>query len=575
MSRGRLSSVLLMGAAAWTVVSAAHAVVLLPPAGVTLVALVHGQHTLLRFHSSDPATVTTIPVTGVSFGTLRAVDFSPATGVLYGVSITAANSSLNMYRINPLTGVSASAGGGVVNPVAVSWGASFDPQTPNRLRVINSAGLNSRGQANLLGWTVETPLNPPSVDVDAIAYSRPYTGATATTLYAIDRANGTLAMIGGPGGVPSPSGGLVTAVGQLGVTLAAGAPTALDIARDGSMYAALTSASGSTGLYVIDPATGAATLVGPIGNGSVQIAGLAVHEGPASRMDFDGDGEADVAIIRDGPFSMGWFIRRSTNNTLLMVGWGVRATDVLVPDDFDGDDRTDFAVWRPGSSAYFYIRQSSDGAFVAVQWGTAGDDPRVTGDYDGDGRPDLAVYRRGVLPGAPSYWYIRRSADGSMLVVPWGFNDGAGGDIPVPGDYDGDGTTDVAVRRNENGVGVFYLRQSTAGFGARVWGFATDAAAPCDYNGDGRTDLMVIRDVSAEKRWYILHVGTGTADTRSFGKASALPTPADYDGDGRPDVAVWRPTDSTFHVFRSASATDYTVQWGISGDSPVAWAFVR
>jgi hypothetical protein len=544
--------------------------------GVTLVALLHEQHTLLRFHSSNPAAVTAVPVTGAAVSPLRAVDFSPATGVLYGISVTTPSGGLNMYRINPLTGVSYPAhGNGVVSPIAASWGASFDPQTPNRLRVINNAGLNSRGQTYTMGWTAETPLHPTPVDVDAIAYSNPHTGATATTLYGIDRASGALVMIGGPDGVPSPSGGLVTPVGSLGVVLATGAPTALDIARDGTMYAALTSASGSTGLYVIDPATGVATLVGPIGNGSGQIAGLVVHEGPASRMDFDGDGEADAAVVRDGPFSMDWYIRRSTDNALLLAGWGVRATDVLVPDDFDGDDRIDFAVWRPGSSGYFYIRRSSHGAFVAVQWGTTGDDPRVTGDYDGDGRLDLAVYRRGASPGAPSYWYVRRSADGSMLVLPWGFNDGAGGDIPVPGDYDGDSTTDVAVRRNENGIGVFYMRRSTAGFGARVWGFATDAIAPGDYDGDGTSDLVAIRSTSAQKAWYVLSLRTGMPNTATFGQASAVPAPGDYDGDGNPDWAVWRPSDLRFHIFRSASAIDYTIQWGISGDFPVAAAVVR
>src|SRR5262249_15954688 len=51
-----------------------------------------------------------------------------------------------------------------------------------------------------------------------------------------------------------------------------------------------------------------------------------------------------------------------------------------------------------------------------------------------DGRTDIAVYRNGI-------WYVLRSSDGVQTAVAWG---GAPQDIPVPGDYDGDGKTDQA-----------------------------------------------------------------------------------------------------------------------------------
>ncbi|MEO6393747.1 MAG: VCBS repeat-containing protein, partial [Pyrinomonadaceae bacterium] len=52
-------------------------------------------------------------------------------------------------------------------------------------------------------------------------------------------------------------------------------------------------------------------------------------------------------------------------------------------------------------------------------------------------------------------WYILRSSDNSVYVVNWGLNT----DRPAPGDYDGDGKTDVAVYRN----GVWYILQSSNG----------------------------------------------------------------------------------------------------------------
>ncbi|HSE85002.1 MAG TPA: S8 family serine peptidase [Candidatus Binatia bacterium] len=132
------------------------------------------------------------------------------------------------------------------------------------------------------------------------------------------------------------------------------------------------------------------------------------------RADYDGDRRTDIAIYRDGT----WFIRRSSDGGLTSVGWGGFAQDKPVPADYDGDGKTDIAIYRDGT---WFIFRSSDGGTTSVGWGGFSEDKPVPADYDGDGKTDIAVYRDGT-------WSIRRSTDGGMTSVGWG---GFSQDIPL------------------------------------------------------------------------------------------------------------------------------------------------
>ena len=100
----------------------------------------------------------------------------------------------------------------------------------------------------------------------------------------------------------------------------------------------------------------------------------------------------------------------------------------------------------------FYVARSSGGVAI-VQFGL-GSDFVVPGDYDGDGKTDYAVVRMG----SQYVWYILRSSDGVVQITPFG----AKPHFTTQGDYDGDGRTDISTW--DPITGQFYvLRSSGAG----------------------------------------------------------------------------------------------------------------
>ncbi|MQC24515.1 MAG: LysM peptidoglycan-binding domain-containing protein [Chloroflexi bacterium] len=275
--------------------------------------------------------------------------------------------------------------------------------------------------------------------------------------------------------------------------------------------------------------------------------------------DFDGDGKTDYAIYRPGTAQ--YFVRKSTDSTAEVVTWGdVAQADRPVPADYDGDGKSDYAVYRPGT-AQFLVRKSSTGIAEVVTWGIAGggDRPAVA-DFDGDGRVDYAIYRS-----TTAVFIVKNSADNTTVVVNWGVANGS--DTPVVGDYDGDGKADYAVYRRPSAE--WLIKQSSNGaVVVTAWGLArsADIPVPGDYDGDGKSDLAIFRPETAE--FFVRQSRDGVAVTRwGIAGGGDVPVPGDYDGDGKMDKAIFRPSTAVFLVQKSSTLTpiDPLTTWGLAG----------
>jgi hypothetical protein len=268
--------------------------------------------------------------------------------------------------------------------------------------------------------------------------------------------------------------------------------------------------------------------------------------------DFDGDRKTDLAVFKRANGQ--WRMSFSGSSTLVFSTFFGVDGDLMTPGDYNGDGRTELGVFRP-SNGHWYVQQGA--GYYAVQFGQNGDVP-VAADYDADGKTDIAVFRP-----SNGTWYIWQSTLG-IKAVQWGM----AGDKPVTGDFEGDGKSDVAVWRPA--VGVWYVLQSSSNQGMYAgWGLPGDKPLSGDFDGNGRADFAVYRP--SEGIWYI-YDPTATPAVRgfTFGVSDDMPIPSDFDGDGKTDVAVFRPaTDQWFWIDSSTNNSTVRV-FGDLGDVPAA-----
>ncbi|MEV4758245.1 RICIN domain-containing protein [Micromonospora sp. NPDC049559] len=303
---------------------------------------------------------------------------------------------------------------------------------------------------------------------------------------------------------------------------------------------------------------------------------------PGVRGDVNGDRRADFAALVDQGNSRttAWnFTTGAAGASTGYIGWDAGANGGFPTDrirsasgDFDGDGRTDIAVFREDSDQQvrLFLLRSDGSRFVSASepvWTGSGirlsHFEVVAGDFDADGDDDLAEFQG--LAGGQTRLLLQASNRGQFgaPVLQW---DSGAGNLPfsrvhaVAGDFDGDGDDDVANVYDAGGQQArVQLHPADLGrLGAPVtrWdsGAGNFAASRARFvagnvTGDasGADEIIALSDLGNATARLTAIGGTGTTWTATtwwssasgaFDAGRATIASGDYDGDGRADLGA-------------------------------------
>ncbi|MFO0789857.1 MAG: SdrD B-like domain-containing protein [Pirellulales bacterium] len=261
-----------------------------------------------------------------------------------------------------------------------------------------------------------------------------------------------------------------------------------------------------------------------------------------------------------------------------------------VTGDFNGDGVTDIAVFIDGQ---WFIDLNGNGKWdEGDMWARLGsqDDQPVTGDWDADGKTDIGIFgpawtrdpwaidREPGLPDADNFptrplgkmknmpptpedatsggRILKRTVKGTNRadLIDHVFHYGEPADVPVAGDWNGDGIRQIGIFRDgqwvldTDGDGRFTDTDVQANFGQKG-----DLPVVGDFNGDGVDDLAVFR----AGKWIVDTNGNHHIDAQDrvfeLGGAGDKPVVGDWNDDGTTDPGVFHPGTKVDTVARRAS----------------------
>jgi protocatechuate 3,4-dioxygenase beta subunit len=256
------------------------------------------------------------------------------------------------------------------------------------------------------------------------------------------------------------------------------------------------------------------------------------------------------------------------------------ADSIPIAGDFNGDGIDEIGVYSRG---HFFLDLNGNGCWDDEDlWARLGNelDFPVTGDWNGDGKDDIGIFGP-AWPGDPQALEIesglpdlrnqvlalpkpknvppkpedatsglrllRHTAAGTTRadVIDHVFRYGAGAQIPVTGDWSGDGIKNIGVfrdgqwRLDANGDGRWSEEDRTFQYGQ-----AGDLPVVGDFDGDGIDEIGVYRG----GQWIVDIDGNHELNAHdavfNLGGPGDLPVAGDWNGDGTDDPGVYHPSNS-------------------------------
>jgi hypothetical protein len=180
--------------------------------------------------------------------------------------------------------------------------------------------------------------------------------------------------------------------------------------------------------------------------------------------DWDGNGSKTPGVFRPAHSTWNsssnneWILSNDPSGATALPGFyfGVSG-DLPIVGDWDGNGTTTVGLFRPagaplnpGTTDAWILTNDPKAKTVLpkFQYGAPGDLP-VAGDWDGNGTTTVGVFRNAGAPFNPAttdMWILTNDPRGATALP--SFQYGAPGDLPVVGDWDGNRTTTVGVFRN-------------------------------------------------------------------------------------------------------------------------------
>ena len=297
--------------------------------------------------------------------------------------------------------------------------------------------------------------------------------------------------------------------------------------------------------------------------------------------DFNNDGHLDIAVANNGSNNLTILLGTGTGGFNIIAGVPAPTTGTspvsIAVGDFNGDGSQDLAVANSGSANITILLGNGTGLFAAAAGSpfAAGTQPSsiVVADFNGDGHQDVATANNGsddvtVLLGSGAGRFSQASGN------PFSMGAGSGPIYLAVGDFNKDGTPDLAVAENLTGKVHVLLGSGVA----PSWTLTQPSGSPFtlgttgpysvvmgDFNADGNQDLAFSNFGSHD---VAILLGTGTG---SFSIASGSPfvigassesefaAVGDFNGDGIEDLAVTRFNGNSVAILLGAASATTSV----------------